>query len=113
MGGGTLSHNTDYLRVHGKRIRLSQWDPRSTKGCTNREAAVERTAQCMAQIDKLQYRLYGEAKRSLLCAAVYTRVCTPPSVISHPPATQSSATKAVANNSLLISFIALSFAVSP
>ena len=61
-----MSHNTDYLRVHGKRIRLSQWDPRSTQGCASREAAVERTAQCMARIDKLQYRLYGEAKRSLL-----------------------------------------------
>ena len=57
-----MSHNTDYLRVHGERIRLSQWDPRSTKGCASREAAVERTAQCMARIDKLQYRLYGEVR---------------------------------------------------
>src|SRR4030095_14289623 len=54
------------LRVRDHAVRLADWNPRSTPGCKNKEEAAERLAKNLARIDALQYRLYGEAQRSLL-----------------------------------------------
>jgi len=54
------------LKVHGKVVRLARWDPRATPGCKDKDEAAERLAQNLARIDTLQYRLYGEGRRSLL-----------------------------------------------
>ena len=56
----------DRLQVRGKKVRLSQWKPDATPGCKDKEEAAERLAKNLERIDELQYRLYAEARRSLL-----------------------------------------------
>jgi PPK2 family polyphosphate:nucleotide phosphotransferase len=54
------------LKVRGRAVRLARWNPRATPGCKDKDEAAERLAQNLARIDTLQYRLYGESRRSLL-----------------------------------------------
>jgi PPK2 family polyphosphate:nucleotide phosphotransferase len=56
----------DRLRVRGRPVRLPRWNPRATPGCKDKEEAADRLAANLARIDKLQYRLYSEARQSLL-----------------------------------------------
>jgi PPK2 family polyphosphate:nucleotide phosphotransferase len=56
----------DFLKVHGRTIRLASWNPRATPGCKDKDEAAERLAQNLVRIDTLQYLLYGESRRSLL-----------------------------------------------
>jgi PPK2 family polyphosphate:nucleotide phosphotransferase len=56
----------DSLKVRGRAVRLAKWDPRATPGCKDKDEAAERLAKNLARIDTLQYRLYGETRRSLL-----------------------------------------------
>jgi PPK2 family polyphosphate:nucleotide phosphotransferase len=55
-----------HLRVGAGRVRLSRWDPDSTPGCRDRAEAAERTEANLARIDRLQYELHAEGRRSLL-----------------------------------------------
>jgi PPK2 family polyphosphate:nucleotide phosphotransferase len=55
-----------HLEVRGRKMRLSQWNPRSTPGCDDKEEAAKRTEKNLARIDALQYALYAESRRSLL-----------------------------------------------
>ena len=54
------------LQVRGRTVRLADWDPRSTPQCKGKEQANLRLAENLARIDELQYRLYSEARQSLL-----------------------------------------------
>src|SRR2546426_2799118 len=54
------------LRVRGRTVRLSAWDPGATPGCKGKDEAAERLARNLERIDALQYRLYAEGQRSLL-----------------------------------------------
>ncbi len=54
------------LQVRGGKVRLADWNPSSTPGCKGKEQANERLAENLKRIDDLQYRLYAEAKQSLL-----------------------------------------------
>ena len=56
----------EHLQVRGSRVRLADWNPRSTPDCDDKEKAVERLAKNLARIDDLQYRLSAEARQSLL-----------------------------------------------
>jgi len=49
-----------------KSVHLAKWNPRSTPGCKDKEEAAGRLAENLARIDALQYRLFAEARRSLL-----------------------------------------------
>ncbi|MEO5989935.1 MAG: polyphosphate kinase 2 family protein [Candidatus Eisenbacteria bacterium] len=57
---------SERLNVNGRGFKLKSWDADSTPGCRDKEEAVERTAENIARIDELQYRLYAENRRSLL-----------------------------------------------
>jgi polyphosphate kinase 2 (PPK2 family) len=54
------------LKVRGRAVRLAHWNPRATPGCKDKDEAAARLAQNLTRIDTLQYRLHGEARRSLL-----------------------------------------------
>jgi len=54
------------LRARGSGTRLAHWDPGSSPGCKDKNEARQRTAENLARIDVLQYRLYAEARQSLL-----------------------------------------------
>jgi PPK2 family polyphosphate:nucleotide phosphotransferase len=54
------------LQVRGSRIRLAHWKPDSTPECKGKDQANDRLAENLARIDELQYRLYAEARQSLL-----------------------------------------------
>jgi PPK2 family polyphosphate:nucleotide phosphotransferase len=54
------------LKVRGRAVRLAKWDPRATPGCKDKDEAAQRLAYNLARIEALQYRLYGEGRRSLL-----------------------------------------------
>ncbi len=54
------------LEVRGHTVRMSRWKPGATPGCKDREEAGERLARNLERIDELQYRLYAEARQSLL-----------------------------------------------
>lgn len=56
----------DRLRVRGKTVKLSEWDPSATPGLKGRKQASEELARNLARIDALQYQLYAEGRRSLL-----------------------------------------------
>ena len=55
-----------HLQFGGRRVRLADWDPASTPGWKNKASAAERVAHNLERIDAQQYRLFAEAKRSLL-----------------------------------------------
>jgi PPK2 family polyphosphate:nucleotide phosphotransferase len=55
-----------HLRVGAGRVRLRHWDPDSTPGCRGRAEAEERTEANLDRIDRLQYQLHAEGRRSLL-----------------------------------------------
>jgi len=57
---------TETLRVRGRRVRLADHDPRATPGIRGRDAAGPRLEYNLARIDRLQYALYAENRRSLL-----------------------------------------------
>lgn len=61
-----MTQELERLRVRGRKVRLADWDPRSTPGCDSKEEAAERLAKTIARLDDLQYRLYAEGRRSLL-----------------------------------------------
>lgn len=50
----------------GKRVRLKDWDPTSTRGVPAREAAEAETAVAVARIGELQDVLYAQGRHSLL-----------------------------------------------
>ena len=54
------------LQSRGGSMRLSDWGPDSTPGSKGKDQANERLAENLARIDELQYRLYSEARQSLL-----------------------------------------------
>ena len=54
------------LQVRGGSIRLADWKPGSTPGCKGKDQANQRLAENLERIDELQYRLYSEARQSLL-----------------------------------------------
>jgi PPK2 family polyphosphate:nucleotide phosphotransferase len=54
------------LQVRRGRTRLADWKPDSTPGCKGKDQAAEQLAENLARIDELQYRLYSEARQSLL-----------------------------------------------
>jgi PPK2 family polyphosphate:nucleotide phosphotransferase len=56
----------DALRVRGKSLDLSRWDPDATPGIRDREEAAERLARNLQRMDALQYGLYAEGRRSLV-----------------------------------------------
>jgi PPK2 family polyphosphate:nucleotide phosphotransferase len=56
----------EFLRVRGRSVRLAHWNPRATPGCKDKDEAAARLAQNLTRIDTLQYRLHGEARKSLL-----------------------------------------------
>jgi PPK2 family polyphosphate:nucleotide phosphotransferase len=56
----------DRLRVRGKSVDLSKWDPGSTPGIRNKQDAADRLAKSLDRLDDLQYGLYAEGRRSLL-----------------------------------------------
>lgn len=56
----------DRLRVRGKSVNLSKWDPNSTPGIRDKAEAAERLARNIAVMDEMQYGLYAEGRRSLL-----------------------------------------------
>jgi PPK2 family polyphosphate:nucleotide phosphotransferase len=56
----------EQLRVRGRTVRLSRWKSGTTPGCDDKQKAAERLAKNLERIDELQYRLYAEARRSLL-----------------------------------------------
>lgn len=66
MEGSLKKHAFKRLQVRGRAVRLADWDPGSTPGCRSKEEATDRLAQNLARIDVLQYRLFAEARRSLL-----------------------------------------------
>lgn len=55
-----------YLKVGSGKVRLSRWDPDSTPGAADRAGAEARTEANLARIDRLQYGLHAEGRRSLL-----------------------------------------------
>ena len=55
----------DRLRVRG-RVRLRDWPPRATPGARDREQAEKEMQSNLQRIDDLQFRLYAEARQSLL-----------------------------------------------
>ena len=54
------------LQVRGGRMRLAHWSPDSSPGCKGKDQANQTLAENLARIDELQYRLYAEARQSLL-----------------------------------------------
>ncbi len=54
------------LRAGGRKVRLAHWDPDSTPGCKGRADAEARTEANLARIDRLQYLLHAEGRRSML-----------------------------------------------
>jgi PPK2 family polyphosphate:nucleotide phosphotransferase len=57
---------TKRLQFRGRRIRLADWDPAATPGWKNKDDAAERLAHNLERIDAQQYRLFAEARQSLL-----------------------------------------------
>jgi PPK2 family polyphosphate:nucleotide phosphotransferase len=55
-----------HLQFGSRRFRLADWDPASTPGWKDKEAAAARTTHNLERIDAQQYRLYAEGKRSIL-----------------------------------------------
>lgn len=47
-------------------MRLADWKPGNTPQCKGKDQANQRLADNLARIDELQYRLYAEARQSLL-----------------------------------------------
>ena len=64
--GGLVKRFARLLQFRGRRVRLAHWDPRATPGWKKKDDADERIAQNLERIDALQYRLFAEARRSLL-----------------------------------------------
>lgn len=56
----------DRLRVRGRTVKLSEWDPSATPGLKDKKQAAEELARNIGRIDTLQYQLYAEGRRSLL-----------------------------------------------
>lgn len=56
----------DRLRVRGVRVNLAKWDANSTPGVRDKEEAAERLKRNLEVMDRLQYGLYAEGRRSLL-----------------------------------------------
>jgi PPK2 family polyphosphate:nucleotide phosphotransferase len=56
----------DRLRVRGKSVDLSKWNPNATPGLRDKKEGAERLARNLERLDELQYRLYAEGRRSLL-----------------------------------------------
>ena len=54
------------LIVRNGKVKLSDWNPRSTPGCDDKDEAAARLAKNLERIDELQYALYAENQRSLL-----------------------------------------------
>ena len=54
------------LEVRGTRVRMSDWNPRETPGCRDKDEAAERLTANLERIDELQYALYAEGRRSVL-----------------------------------------------
>lgn len=61
-----MSRFAKRLQFGSRRFSLADWDPSSTPGCRSQEEAAGRLAGNLSRIDELQYRLYAEARRSLL-----------------------------------------------
>ena len=55
-----------HLQFRGRTVRLADWDPGATPGWGKKDDAAERVAHNLDRIDAQQYRLFAEAKRSLL-----------------------------------------------
>ena len=55
-----------HLQVRGRTVRLADWNPRATPGWRKKDDAAERLAHNLERIDAQQYRLFAEARRSLL-----------------------------------------------
>lgn len=56
----------DRLRVRGRTVKLSEWDPSATPGLKDKKQALRELARNIERIDALQYQLYAEGRRSLL-----------------------------------------------
>lgn len=65
-GSKTGRRITDRLRVRGGRVTLAKWDANSTPGVRDKEEAAERLKRNLELMDRLQYGLYAEGRRSLL-----------------------------------------------
>jgi PPK2 family polyphosphate:nucleotide phosphotransferase len=61
-----MKRNAERLQVRGRTVRLADWSPRATPGCKDKDEAAEGLAENLSRIDELQYRLYAEARQSLL-----------------------------------------------
>ena len=66
MEGNLKKHAIQRLQVRGRSVKLADWDPGATPGCKTKEEAAERLARNLERIDAQQYRLFAEARRSLL-----------------------------------------------
>jgi PPK2 family polyphosphate:nucleotide phosphotransferase len=65
-GGSAVSVGSDYVVKPGKPAKLAQIDPRDTAKLGDEESAKARLADDIAEIDRLQDKLYAEGRRSLL-----------------------------------------------
>ncbi|MEO5616317.1 MAG: polyphosphate kinase 2 family protein [Candidatus Eisenbacteria bacterium] len=60
------SHFTKRLQIRGRTVRLADWNSGATPGCKTKAEAADRLAKNLERIDAQQYRLFAEARRSLL-----------------------------------------------
>ena len=66
MEDSLKKHVTQHLQVRGRAVRLADWNPSATPGCTDKDEAAKRLVRNLARIDAQQYRRFAEARRSLL-----------------------------------------------
>lgn len=64
--GGSGRSIADRLVVRPGRVNLAKWDAGSTPGVRDKEEAAERLKRNLERMDRLQYGLYAEGRRSLL-----------------------------------------------
>jgi PPK2 family polyphosphate:nucleotide phosphotransferase len=61
-----LAHFARQLQVRGRKLRLADWNPGSTPGGKGKDDGAKRVARNLERIDAQQYRLFAEARRSVL-----------------------------------------------
>ena len=61
-----MARFASHLQFRGRKFKLARWDAGSTPGWKKKDDAAKRVAQNLERIDEQQYRLFAEAKRSLL-----------------------------------------------
>jgi len=61
-----MKFSEELLAKPGKKVKLADWDPEDTLGWEKDGKMKRSTAKAIERIDKLQYLLYAEHKRTLL-----------------------------------------------